>query len=417
MQHLNVQAYALAAKDTSGVMFCQPIERRAPNKNDVLIDVKYCGICHSDLSEVRGEWPKPHIYPMVPGHEIVGVVKEVGSSVTKFKAGDRVGVGCMVDSCSDCRSCKRGLEQYCTGGGAVFTYNSLITDKKKINIKNHPHGEVTLGGYSTAITVKDNFVVHVPDSTPLEKAGPLLCAGITVYSPLVRYGAKKGGKGFKTGVVGFGGLGHMAVKIAKAMGNEVSVISRGTKKRKAALECGADSFIDSKSVDAMAKANGSFDLIINTVGVNHSLSPYMNLVGLDGTLCMVGVPPDSLSLHAFEVIGARKSFSGSLIGGIKETEEMLSFCAEHKIVPDIELINAQDVNKALTSLAKGHNDASRYVIDMKTLNKATTVAQVDVDPTEWRVNLPHLTFPKSALHQSHRSEDEVKVEEKLKIAA
>jgi len=397
-----VTAYSLAAKDTSGVMYCMPVERRKPKGNDVHIEIKYCGICHSDLSEIRGEWPKPHLYPMVPGHEIVGVVKEVGSDVTKFKVGDRVGVGCMVDSCRDCRSCKKGLEQYCDNG-ATLTYNSLITDTKKVTVKNHPKGEVTQGGYSTAVTVREEFVVKVPEGIPLAKAGPLLCAGITMYSPLLHFGAKKGGKDFKTAIVGFGGLGHMAVKIARAMGNEVTVISRGTKKQAAAQAAGAHAYVNSKEEKEMQAAAGKFDLVLNCIGVNHEIRPYLNLVAIDGTMCMLGVPPNSLQLHAFDVIGRRRSLAGSLIGGMPETQEMIDFCAEHKILPDTELIPASYVNKAMYNLAHGHNDASRYVIDMSTLNKETKVEEEPkIDPKEWKVNCPDLVHPTEALHAAHK---------------
>eukprot|EP00466_Bigelowiella_natans_P011226 jgi/Bigna1/57537/fgenesh1_pm.18_\ len=348
-----VEALSLAAKDTTGVFTCMPIERRAPKANDVLINITHCGICHSDLHQVRGEWPMPQPLPYV------GEVVDVGADVKKFKKGDKVGVGCMVDSCLDCTNCKAGVEQYCCGSGWTGTYNAVI----KL-------GENIYGGYSTAITVREEFVLRVPDNLPLVKAGPLLCAGITVYSPLVNFGAKKGGKTFHTAIVGFGGLGHMAVKIAKAMGNTVTVISRGTKKTDAAKKCGADNFVDSKNADEFKKATGQFDLIINTIAANHPVRAYMSLLKFDGTMCMVGIPPDTFQMMAFDLIMGRKKLAGSLIGGIKETQEMLDFCSKHKITPDTELIAAKDVNKAYHELSTGANDASRFVIDMATLTKA-----------------------------------------------
>ena len=331
------------------------IERRQPGAHDVAIDIAYCGVCHSDLHQVRAEW-EGTLYPCVPGHEIVGRVTEVGAGVGRFKAGDLVGVGCMVDSCRHCTSCHEGLENYCTNGGFVGTYNGPSDDAP-----GH-----TLGGYAQNIVVKDHFVLRI--THPVEQlaaVAPLLCAGITTYSPLKHWGA---GPGKKVGVVGIGGLGHMGIKIAHALGAHVVAFTTSESKREAAKELGADEVIVSKNADEMKAHAGSFDFILNTVAASHNLDQFTMLLKRDATLCVVGVPEHPHpSPNVGVLIFQRKAIAGSLIGGIAETQEMLDFCAEHKIVADIEMIPIQKIEEAYDRMQKS-DVKYRFVIDNASLD-------------------------------------------------
>lgn len=326
------------------------IKRRDLDSHDVLIEIKYSGICHSDIHTAHSEWGAAN-YPLVPGHEIAGFVADVGSDVTKYKVGDRVGVGCMVDSCGECENCRKGEEQYCLKGN-IPTYNGV--DK---------YGEPTQGGYSTHIVVTEDFVLRIPDNIELDVAAPLLCAGITTYSPLNHWGA---GPGKKVAIVGMGGLGHMAVQIAHAMGAEVTVLSQTLKKKDDGLQLGADNYYATSDPNTFQNLAGTFDLIINTVSAKIDISAYLSLLTLDGTLVNVGAPAEPLAVNVFSLIGHRRSFAGSLIGGIRETQEMLDFCAQHKIAPKIEVISADQIDEAydhvLASAVK-----YRYVIDISTM--------------------------------------------------
>lgn len=326
------------------------ITRRDLDANDVLIEIKYAGICHSDIHTAHGEWG-PVNYPLVPGHEIAGIVTAIGTDVTKYNIGDRVGVGCMVDSCGECENCSKGEEQYCLKGN-IPTYAGV--DK---------YGETTQGGYSTHIVVQENFVLSIPESIGLDVAAPLLCAGITTYSPLNHWSA---GPGKKVAVVGMGGLGHMGVQIAHAMGAEVTVLSRTLNKKEDGLALGADHYYATSEPETFEKLGGEFDLIINTVSAQIDLNAYLGLLNLDGTLVNVGAPAEPLSLNVINLIAHRRSFAGSMIGGIRETQEMLDFCAEHNIVPTIEVISADQIDEAydrvLASKVK-----YRFVIDTSTM--------------------------------------------------
>ena len=326
------------------------LDRRDLTPKDVLIEIKYCGICHSDIHHVRGEWQEEN-YPLVPGHEIAGVVAQVGSEVTKYKVGDHVGVGCMVDSCGECENCKKGEEQYCLKGN-IGTYGKI--DK---------YGERTQGGYSTHIVVTEDIVLKIPESIGLDVAAPLLCAGITTYSPLHHWGA---GPGKKVAVVGLGGLGHMAVKIAHAMGAEVTVLSHSLNKKEDGLRLGADNYYATSDEETFKKLAGYFDLIINTVSASIDIDAYLSILNLDGVLVSVGAPAEPLSLNAFSLIMKRRSFAGSVIGGIRETQEMLDFCAEHKIAADIEVISADKINEAYERVLKS-DVRYRFVIDISTM--------------------------------------------------
>jgi uncharacterized zinc-type alcohol dehydrogenase-like protein len=327
------------------------IERRDLLPHDILIDIKFSGICHSDIHQGREEWGQA-IFPMVPGHEIAGVVTEVGSAVTKFRVGDHAGVGCLVDTCRECDNCKAGLEQYCQGHMSP-TYNGREADQQT----------PTYGGYSSAIVVDENYALTIPASLGLDVAAPLMCAGITLYSPLRHWGA---GPGVRVGIVGLGGLGHMGVKIAHAMGAEVTLISHSSHKEADALRLGADHFLLSSDKEAMKAARYSFDLIINTVSAKLDVDRYMSLLTLDGTMVMLGVPEEALSLRTFTLIAARRRLTGSNIGGIKETQEMLDFCAEHGFGSDIEIIDVKDVNTAWERVI--NSDVKyRFVIDASTL--------------------------------------------------
>lgn len=326
------------------------IKRRELDLQDVLIEIKYAGICHSDIHTAHGEWGAVN-YPLVPGHEIAGIVTEIGSEVTKYQVGDRVGVGCMVDSCKECVNCLKGEEQYCLKGN-IPTYAGV--DK---------YGEPTQGGYSTHIVVTEDFVVKIPDNIPLDAAAPLLCAGITTYSSLRRWGA---GPAKKVAVVGLGGLGHMAVKIAHAMGAEVTVLSQTLSKKEDGLQFGATSYYATSNPETFEILAGTFDLIINTVSASIDLNAYFSLLSLDGTMVNVGAPGEPLSLNVMALIGHRRSFAGSMIGGIQETQEMLNFCAEHSIVPNIEIISADQIDEAYKRVLAS-DVKYRFVIDTSTI--------------------------------------------------
>lgn len=326
-------------------------ERRDVGEHDVQIDIRYCGVCHSDIHQARDEWGGS-LFPMVPGHEIVGTVKQIGSKVTHFKVGDKVGVGCFVDSCRTCDSCSEGLEQYCTGG-MVQTYNA----KEKDGVTQ------TQGGYSTKIVVDEHYVLHLPENLPLDATAPLLCAGITLYSPLKHW---KAGPGKKVAIIGLGGLGHMGVKIAHAMGADVTVLSHSMKKEADAKRLKADHFYDTSDKSTFTKLANHFDLIINTVSAHINWNDYLSLLKRDGTMVVVGIPEDNIPLQAFSLIGGRRSLAGSLIGGIKETQEMLDFCGKHNITSDIELININQVNEAYERVLKS-DVRYRFVIDIDSL--------------------------------------------------
>ena len=337
------QGYAAHAKDTPLVPFT--FERRAPLPTDVSIDILFSGICHSDIHTARSEWAGT-TYPCVPGHEIVGRVSHVGDKVTKYKVGDTVGVGCMVGSCHACDACSKDLEQYCSK--SVFTYNS------------QQHGENTKGGYSKHIVVDESFVVRIPSNLPLDACAPLLCAGITVYSPLAHW---KVSAGQRVGIVGLGGLGHMAVKIAKAMGAEVTVFSTSANKVESALKLGATSVVISKDKNALAAVAGKFDVILDTVSQDHDL--LFDQLKIDGLYIVVGIPETPYTLPAGRLIFGRRSLAGSLIGGIKETQDMLDFCSKHNIISDIELVKADYINTAYERVLKS-DVKYRFVIDAST---------------------------------------------------
>ncbi|MFF9166914.1 MULTISPECIES: NAD(P)-dependent alcohol dehydrogenase [unclassified Streptomyces] len=326
------------------------IERRAVGEHDVLIDIKFAGICHSDIHQAREGWGEA-IFPMVPGHEIAGVVAEVGSGVTKYKVGDRVGVGCMVDSCRECENCKAGQEQYCTKG-MVGTYNAVGKD-----------GEPTYGGYAQKIVVDENFVVRIPDGLSLDVAAPLLCAGITTYSPLKHWGAAPGKK---VAVLGMGGLGHMGVKIAHALGAEVTVLSQSLRKKDDGLRLGADHYHATSDPKTFEELAGTFDLILSTVSAPLDFNAYLSLLKAGGALVNVGAPEEPISLNLFSVIGGGKTLAGSMIGGIAETQEMLDFCAEHGFGAEIELIRADQINEAYERVLNS-DVRYRFVIDTATI--------------------------------------------------
>ena len=342
-------ARAYAAPSATEPLEPTTIERRAVGPNDVLIDIAYSGICHSDIHTVRGEWGRVP-YPLAPGHEIVGTVAEVGGDVTKHKVGDRVGVGCMVNSCRECDNCKAGSEQYCTNGN-VMTYGGKDRD-----------GSITQGGYATNVVVDADFVLSVPESIPYEKAAPLLCAGVTTYSPLAHWQA---GPGKKVAVVGMGGLGHMAVKIAVAMGAEVTVLSQTLSKQEDGLRFGAKHYYATSDEATFSELRNTFDLIINTVSANLEIDQYLNLLTLDGTMVYVGAPAEPIPVRAFTLFNNRRSFAGSTIGSIRETQEMLDFCAAHNIAPEVELIEAAQINDAYERVLKS-DVRYRFVIDAAT---------------------------------------------------
>lgn len=345
------QAKAFAAYDAKTPLKPFTFERRAVGAHDVAIDIAYCGVCHSDIHQARDEWGGS-MFPMVPGHEIVGHVTAVGASVKKFKVGDVVGVGCMVDSCRTCHNCKDDLEQFCETGFSG-TYNGVEQDKKT----------PTFGGYSDHIVVTEDFVLSVPTNLPLNAVAPLLCAGITTYSPLRHW---KVGKGQKVGIVGLGGLGHMGLKFAHAFGAETYIITTSPDKIADAKKLGAVGGVVSKDEADMAKHAGSFDFILSTISAKYDAGQYLNLLKRDGTMVVVGVPSEPNQVHMFNLIMGRKTLAGSLIGGIKETQEMLDFCGKHNIVSDVEMIPIQDINKAYDRMLKS-DVRYRFVIDNKSL--------------------------------------------------
>jgi len=347
-------AKSFAAQSATTPLGPHSIQRRTPTDTDVAMEILFCGVCHSDLHQVRDEWKSvmPTVYPLVPGHEIVGRVTSVGSSVTKFKEGDLVAVGCMVDSCQNCKNCKRGLEVFCEKG-CTLTYNA--PDKHT--------GGVTYGGYSDSIVVDQAFVLRVPDNLDPAGAAPLLCAGITTYSPLHHWNV---GPGKKVGIVGLGGLGHMGVKFAHALGAHTVLFTTSPGKAEDAKRLGADEVVLSKNADEMQKHTGSFDFILDCVAANHDVNAYINLLGVDGTLVLVGAPDQPLPVSAFGLIMGRKSFAGSAIGGIAETQEMLDFCGKHNITSDTETIGIQQINEAYERLLKS-DVKYRFVIDMASL--------------------------------------------------
>ena len=342
---------AYAATSATEPLTKTTITRRDVGPHDVAFDIHFAGICHSDIHTVKAEWGQPN-YPVVPGHEIAGVVTEVGSEVTKYKVGDHVGVGCFVDSCRECDNCKEGLQQYCTGTGMVGTYNAVGRD-----------GEPTQGGYSGAIVVDENYVLRIPDSIPLDKAAPLLCAGITLFSPLRHWEA---GPGKSVAIIGLGGLGHMGVKLAKAMGAHVTVLSQSLKKMEDGLRLGADEYYATSDNDTFKALRGKFDLILNTVSANLDLGAYLGLLKRDGTLVELGMPERPMEVPPFPLAGMRRSLSGSMIGGIPETQEMLDFCAEHDVTPEIEVVQPEYVNEAYERVLAS-DVRYRFVIDTSTL--------------------------------------------------
>ncbi|MGW0765470.1 NAD(P)-dependent alcohol dehydrogenase [Streptomyces sp. NPDC002676] len=345
---LTVPAYA--ATSATEPLARTTVERRDLGPHDILIEIKYVGICHSDIHNVRSEWG-PASYPMVPGHEIAGVVAEVGPEVTGYALGDRVGVGCMVNSCRVCEPCLKGEEQYCLNGNTL-TYGSVDKD-----------GTLTQGGYSTHIVVNDDFVVRIPDALALDEAAPLMCAGITTYSPLRRWGA---GPGKKVAVVGLGGLGHMAVKIAHALGGEVTVLSQSLKKMDDGLRLGARQYFATSDPATFERLAGAFDLIVNTVSARVDLDSHLGLLKPGGALINLGAPPEALSLNVFSLVMNGRICAGSLIGGIRETQEMLDFCGEHGIGAEVEIIPAAKINEAFERMLAS-DVRYRFVIDTSTL--------------------------------------------------
>lgn len=345
-----IKAYGVS--DANAKLAPLDIERREVGNKDVKIDITHCGVCHSDIHTVRNDWGGS-TYPVVPGHEIIGKVIEVGSEVTNIKAGDVVGVGCLVDSCKNCDSCNKNLEQFCEKG-TTWTYNS--PDK-------HIEGNQTYGGYSTHVVVDKEFVLNVPKNIDPAGAAPLLCAGITTWSPLKQWNIKKGDK---VGVIGLGGLGHMGVKFAHALGAHVVMITTSPKKGDDAKRLGADEVLVSKNENEMNAHKNSFDFILNTIPVGHKMDPYISLLKIDATMVLVGAVEPLEPFHGGGLIMGRKRVAGSLIGGIKETQEMLDFCGEHNIVSDVELINMQDINEAYDRILDA-DVKYRFVIDMKSL--------------------------------------------------
>ncbi len=344
-------ARGYAATDASKPLTPFTFERREPNDDDVVIDIKYAGICHSDIHTVRNEW-KNAVYPIVPGHEIAGVVKAVGSKVTRFKVGDHVGVGCFVDSCVGCATRDVDNEQYMPG--LVQTYNSVERDGKT----------ATQGGYSDHIVVREDYVLSIPDNLPLDASAPLLCAGITLYSPLRHWNA---GPGTKVAIVGMGGLGHMGVKIGSAMGADITVLSQSLSKQEDGLKLGAKEYYATSDASTFEKLAGTFDLILCTVSAEIDWNAYLSLLKVNGTMVLLGVPENAIPVHAFSVIPARRSLAGSMIGSIKETQEMLDFCGKHDIVSEIETIDIKDVNEAYERVLKS-DVRYRFVIDMASLD-------------------------------------------------
>ena len=346
-----ISAKAYAAQDAQTDLAPWNFERREVGPHDVQFDILYCGVCHSDLHQIKNDW-FPGIFPMVPGHEIVGRVVKVGDHVKNFKVGDLAGTGCMVDSCQVCENCKQDLEQYCLEG-STQTYNSMERDGSS----------PTYGGYSNTIVVREEFVLHISDKLDLAATAPLLCAGITTYSPLRHW---KVGKGHKLAVLGLGGLGHMAVKFGVAFGADVTVLSTSPKKEEDAKKLGAHHFVVTSDPEQIKAATGTFDFILDTVSAEHDFNMYLSLLRTNGTMICVGAPSNPAEVSAFSLLGGRKSLAGSGIGGIKETQEMLDFCAEHGIVSEIEMIDIKDITKSYERMLKG-DVRYRFVIDMATL--------------------------------------------------
>lgn len=346
-----IPVHGYACKQAKGPLTSYAFERREPRDHDVVIDIQYCGICHSDIHQVSDEWGGS-AFPMIPGHEIAGIVSQVGTNVSHYKVGERVGVGCFVDSCRKCSSCDDGLEQYCIEG-CTLTYNGVERDGKT----------PTQGGYSNKIVVNENYVLRIPDDLPLPRAAPLMCAGITLYSPLMHWNA---GPGKRVAIIGLGGLGHMGVKIAHALGAEVTVLSHSLNKQEDGRRMGADHFFATSDPKTFEKLKGNFDIIINTVSVELDMNNFLNLLRLDGTMVIVGLPEKELSFGAFSLTNARRRLAGSVIGGIQETQQMLEFCNKHNIYCDIELTPIQKVNEAYQRVV--NSDVKyRFVIDMKSL--------------------------------------------------
>ncbi len=344
-----VPAYAATAAKSPLAPFA--VERREPGEHDVLIDILYCGVCHSDIHQVRDEWGGS-LFPMVPGHEIIGRVIRTGAGVTRFKKGDLAGVGCMVDSCRECDPCRHDLEQFCAKG-AAFTYNGTEMDRRT----------PTFGGYSTQVVVDERFTLRIPDGLDPAGAAPLLCAGITTYSPLRQWNCKAGDR---VGVVGLGGLGHMAVKLAASMGAEVTMLSTSRRKEEDARRLGARAFALTSDEATFAKLAGHFDLIIDTISAPHDYNKYLGMLRPQSTMVVVGVPPQPTPVNAFSLIGGNKRLAGSLIGGIAETQEVLDYCGAHKIVSEVEIIPIQKINEAYERMLKG-DVRYRFVIDIASL--------------------------------------------------
>jgi uncharacterized zinc-type alcohol dehydrogenase-like protein len=344
-----VKGYAAQTPETD--LAAWNFERREVGPHDVQFDILFCGVCHSDLHQIKNDW-FPGIFPMVPGHEIVGKVVKVGSHVKKFTVGDLAGTGCLVDSCRECENCKRDLEQYCLVGNSQ-TYNGLEQDKKT----------PTYGGYSKTIVVHEDFVLHISDKLDLAAVAPLLCAGITTYSPLRHW---KVGKGHALAVLGLGGLGHMGVKFGVAFGAEVTVLSTSPSKEKDAKKLGAHHFVVTTDPAQVEAAKNTFDFILDTVSAEHDINMYMSMLKTDGTHICVGVPPEPTPIRAFSLLGGRKSLAGSGIGGLAETQEMLDFCAKHNIVSDIEIIDIKDITASYARMVKG-DVRYRFVIDIATI--------------------------------------------------
>lgn len=346
------KAQGYAARAAKSPLAPYSFERREPREHDVAIEIKYCGICHSDIHQTRDEWGRAE-FPMVPGHEIAGIVTAMGSKVKKYKLGDKVGVGCFVDSCRECEQCQSGLEQYCTTeGGLVFTYAGKEHD-----------GTPTMGGYSDKIVVDETYVLRLPENLPLDACAPLLCAGITLYSPLRHWGA---GPGKRVAIVGLGGLGHMGVKLAHAMGAEVTVLSQSLRKQEDGKRLGADHFYATSDPKTFEQLQGAFDLIVNTVSADLDWNLYFNLLKPHGAFVVVGIPDKPIPVAAFPLIISRRSVAGSLIGGVKETQELLDFCGKHNIASDIEVIPIHKVNEAYERVVKS-DVRYRFVIDMASL--------------------------------------------------
>ena len=348
-----IEVHGYAAQQAKAQLAPYSFQRREPGDYDVVIDIKYCGICHTDIHQVGDEWGGS-TFPMVPGHEITGIVLQIGPKVTRYKAGDRVGVGCFVDSCRKCGPCSKNLEQYCVEG-MTTTYNGIERDG---NTR-------TQGGYSNKIVVDENYVLRVPGNLPLDKAAPLLCAGVTLYSPLMHW---KAGPGKKVAIIGLGGIGHMGVNMAHALGAEVTVLSHSLKKQEDGKKLGANYFYATSDPKTFENLKGYFDLIINTVSAELDWNQYLDLLALDGAMVVVGIPENQTPVGSFSLVAGRRSLAGSLIGGIKETQEMLDFCSKNDIASEIELIPIQKINEAYKRVLDS-DVRYRFVIDIKSLEQ------------------------------------------------